>query len=306
MSCAHCRVDYGTCQAAILSIMATVEDISVDRREIDEQIINPAAEVDVTVEAAVLRESHFLVREIITRPVREHPGNSLYAEVNFFIRSSKVYFQNHSLREYLQCYPWLYPFVLVASIFAFLHNIFAVVLVISNFVFLVIYIQHLIVSITTMRHVLLQPYLPDCSKELQGNCNMHLKITYEQYKVGYAKAGGAEIGIISGEAGMIQLQLFSLSTRTRMQRGVTLSTVYLIFSGLMLFYSLTWAISLILRCGLCGSSHDVEGNHQLAYYVGCCVTFAIAELLVAIAVCVTNAKSVCRACLKLSEYLNGC
>ena len=146
----------------------------------------------------------------------------------------------------------------MASIFAFLHNVYATLLVIANF------IQHLFVNITTMQHVLFQPHLPDNSETLQGTCNN--LCTLRQYKISYAKARNFEIGTISSQAGMIQLQVFNSTTQKRLKLCVLLSTVYLIFSGLMLFYCLSWTISLLMYCGLCGAAHDVEGDNLLLYY----------------------------------------
>ena len=90
-----------------------------------------------------------------------------------------------------------------------------------------------------------------------------------------------EIGTISGEAGRIQLQIFSQSTKKRLQHCVIFSTVYLIMSGLMVLYCFSWAIVLLLTCRFCGASHYVNSSslelHACMYSTFSGLIFAIAE-----------------------------
>ena len=264
----------------------------VEIEEIKQSTMNKTVEV----EAVAVTENQLEVRDITftsKRPLLECRGNTLYGEANFFIISSKVYFKNRIFRQYIQCYPWVYPFLLIASIFAFLHNTYAVLVVIANMPFLIIYIQHACVYITTMRYVLVQPDLPDGNAVLQGTCNRHIEVSYEQYKMSYARANGVEVGTISCESGRIQLQVFSQSTKKRLQSCATISTGFLIASSVMIFYSLVWTISLISRCGLCGSSNDVEEKYVHIYFISCFAIFVISELCLAVYICIKNAKSLC-------------
>ena len=216
-------------------------------------------------------------------------------------------------RTYIPCYAWIYPFFFVASIFVYLHSIYAVLLVVPNLVFFVIYIQHLIVNISTMRFVLLQPDLPDNHTVFQCNnnnnyCNRHLEITYAEYQAWYANTRTEEeIGIIK-ISGKIQLQVLSQSTKKRLQRCVFCSRVYLIISGLMVLYCLSWAIGLFLTCGLCGISHFFDAAEDydviaMIYYTFSCFILSCLELGLAVCVCCDNLGYICRA---FGTYCDDC
>ena len=263
--------------------MAAIEVVSEDEHD--------------TETATLLNQSQFQVSDLASRLVRKNdPDNppTLYADANFYIKSSRDYFKSRAYyAKYVPCYAWLYPFFFVASIFAYLNNIYATLLVVANLVFLIIYIQHLVIYITTMRYVLLQLDVPDDSGILNGNCNRHLEITYEQYKIRYSKTRNMEIGTISGEAGMIQLQILSQSTKKRLQRCVKFSTVYLIMSGLMVLYCFSWAIVLLLTCRFCGASHYVNSSSLELYSTFSGVIFANAELMLVLRLLIVNNYYTC-------------
>ena len=186
------------------------------------------------VEAGVLRGRVLNIKE--TGTPTSIPGD-IYGACNFYIENSRDYVGGHPLTTYIyiQFMPYIYAVIFVASLLSPLHFSVAIVGIVLNVIFLILYSQHMYVNIKTMRYVLKQPGVPN---HLITSSNTFLEISLEEFAVTYAATKEAGFGIVSKEKGTVTIQVFKNATKGKMKTCVWISTL-----------SFITAIALIAYCG---------------------------------------------------------
>ena len=154
-----------------------------------------------------------------------------FAIVNFYIEQSRQYFKGRNLTRYVYSSKFLhYAYIgvlivgLVGSPFNFILAFFMMLL---NIPYLIMFIQHVYVTIQTVKHVLKQPGKPD--DELPTS-NAHLEITREEFAASYAASQQAGLGLIVHGKETVKIQVFSDSAKEKMKTSICLSWMYFIFA----------------------------------------------------------------------------
>lgn len=183
-------------------------------------------------------------RDKITIEATGHRVNlkgELYGDVNFYIRQSRRYFPQRKLRTFVYFYYSHIVYLVLFGISFFCWVFFAVGLALAglNFLFLLMYCQHLHVLLHTMRYVLKQPSVPNNSMTLT---NDHIVISVEVFRARFAATDNAGIGLAVQGSGQIKLQVFKKSAMTKMKSATILSACLFVASALMTVICLTVGI----------------------------------------------------------------
>lgn len=167
-----------------------------------------------------------------------------YGKVNFYINKSRQYFPKVKFHTFIY-FPFhylVYATIIPFSFFAFLHFIFAFLMAVVNALFLVMYIQHLYVVVTTLRHVVKQPKVPNMTKY----DSQHLEISLEVYRAQYATCEQAGIGILVRGSGKVKLQVFSNGAMGLMKSVMFLSCFFFVISLFLIFYCLAFGLIFVV------------------------------------------------------------
>ena len=173
----------------------------------------------------------------------------LFTEANFYIRESRRYFNGCKLTRYVYFskilhYVYLFIFTMVGAVLNF---IAALLMMLLNIPYLIMFTQHMYVNIQTMRYVLKQPEVPDDT--LAGTTNSHLEITLEEFAASYAATQQAGLGLIVHGKGTVKIQVFTESAKTKMKNCIWLSTLYFLGAFLGIVCCLIFVIIGVVNGG---------------------------------------------------------
>ena len=186
--------------------------------------------------AAVSERTRVDVRET---GVRVHVGNSIYAKTNHYIRASRPYFRNRTLREYWKCCNinplLLFSLWLAVSVAtSFIHWIAASMNVILDVLWICLFFQHMIVLCGTIPHILKQPILPN--SEMRTS-NSFMEIEVQHITGQYLILRNAGIGAIQREGGVIKFHILSERAAWYIRASRKCSIVGFLLSVLLLLFS---------------------------------------------------------------------
>ena len=149
----------------------------------------------------------------------------MFAEANFYIEQSRIYFKGRKLTRYVyfsKVLHYIYIGVLILGFFGAVYNfIIAFLAMLLNIPYLIMFTQHMYVNIQTMRYVLKQPVVPD---DTLPTSNAHLEITLEEFAASYAASQQAGLGLIVHGKGTVKIQVFADSAKDKMWLCINLST----------------------------------------------------------------------------------
>ena len=168
--------------------------------------------------------------------------DNLYPKTNFYIEQSRQYFPERKFRKYIYFYYFytVYLLIFLGSFPTFLNFIYAFVMAAVNGAFLLMYIQHIFVIVTTMRYVIKQPSVPN--RSLRAN-NDHIEIGVDVYNARYAASSNAGIGLLVHGSGKVKVQVFRNRAMARMKNTMGISTLCFIGSIGMVAYCLGMGIT---------------------------------------------------------------
>ena len=218
--------------------------------------------------AAISERTRVDVRET---GVRVHVGNSIYAKTNHYIRASRPYFRNRTLREYWKCCN-INPLLLfslwlaVSMATSFIHWIVASMNVILDVLWICLFFQHMVVLCGTVPHILKQPILPD--SEMRTS-NSFMEIEVQHITGQYLILRNAGIGAIQREGGVIKFHILSEKAARYIRASRKCSIVGFLLSVLLLLFSCgVIAFDVSIRGGiLCLAKANVTEH----YYFACII-----------------------------------
>lgn len=166
----------------------------------------------------------------------------LYGKANFYINQSRQYFPHKKFNTFAY-FPYhfiVYPIVFVISFPAIFNFISALLMAAVNALFLLMYMQHLYVIVTTMRHVVKQQTIPNITSDYD---HQHLEISQEAYRAQYARCEQEEVGVLMIGSGKVKLQVFRKKTMALMKKVMVVSCLLFAASLFMVFCCLGIGIS---------------------------------------------------------------
>ena len=165
--------------------------------------------------------------------------DSVYAASNHYIRESQPLFENKRLRVYFyfQRMRWLLVLLFVINLFCFDSFYLALGMDCINFIFLLIFLQHLQVNCCTMRYVLQQPVVDN-----QLERNKILELSKRELTGLVAINHQRKVGVIAANEQKVRFQVFNRVAEMLMKHAKCYSYICFLVVVCMGAYSgyFTW------------------------------------------------------------------